>query len=261
MSLEGGNAMNSALILGPFGMIVVGILTIVYWRRKSRAGFRYFLMGGVIWMVAIAPKVVMDLTITNSLSSWFYSSLGLEWMLVAIGAYVGIRTGLFECGFTYLGFRGTRLKEASLDEATAFGVGFGATEAIIIAIPSLIQLALFILNPALLDLLTPAQRLALEAQLNMSTWTVPAPIIERLFTIFVHTFTALLVFISVVKGRPSFFIIAFLFKTILDGLIPYLQWALQPYTSLMGLYLIEGFVVVMGLISLWGIIRIRKGYK
>lgn len=253
--------MNSALILGPLGMIVVGILAIAFWRMRSRAGLKYFLMGGIIWAVAIAPKIVMDLTITNPISSWFYSSLGLEGMLIAVGAYVGIRTGLFECGFTYLGFRGTRLKEASLDEATAFGVGFGAAEAIVIAIPSLVQLALFILNPAMLDLLQPAQRLALEAQLNMSTWTVPAPIIERLFVIFVHTFTALLVFISVVKGRPSFFVAAFLFKTLLDGVIPYLQWALQPYTSLTGLYLIEGFVVVMGLISLWGIIQLRKRYQ
>ena len=100
----------------------------------------------------------MDLTVTPMLSSRLDSSLGSMEALAALGSYVGIRTGLFECGAKYLAVERTRLRDASLDEATAFGVGFGATEAVLLEIPSLIQMAAFLANPSLIDVIPPEQR-------------------------------------------------------------------------------------------------------
>jgi len=119
-------------------MVAVGVLSVVYWFRRSRSALRLFLFGGAVWAVSVAPKFLMDYTVTPGISSWMLQATpGLMAYLAVIGLYVGLRTGLFECGASYVAFVKTRLRSASTDEATAFGVGFGATEAIFLAVPSL----------------------------------------------------------------------------------------------------------------------------
>ena len=126
----------------------------------------------------------------------------------------------------------------TLRDATAFGVGFGATEALVLGVLALAGM--------------------LVTEPEASVLLVPAAIIERVFVIFVHTFTAMLVFLSIREGRIMLLVAAILFKTILDGAIPLLQDAFG--SSIEGVYLLEIFVVVMGLVSLLGIIRITEKY-
>lgn len=252
--------MNPWLILGPAGMILVGVASVIYWWRRSRVSIRYFLLGGLLWAMSVAPKFVMDLTVTPALSLLMLSSLGLMGALFAIGAYVGLRTGLFECGFTYLAVGRTGLRGASLDEATAFGVGFGATEAIILGLPSVIQLASFMANPSLIDTIPPEQRALLLEQLSASTWLVLAPILERAFTLFAHLFAALLVFDSVRRSRIQPFLLAFVYKSALDAAAPYLQWVLGSGENLVVVYLAELWVVAFGAIGILGIMRTRRNW-
>jgi len=252
--------MNPWLILGPTGMILVGVASVIYWWRRSRVPIRYFFIGGLLWAISIAPKFVMDLTVTPALSILMLSSLGLMGALFAIGAYVGLRTGLFECGFTYLAVGRTGLRGASLDEATAFGVGFGATEAIVLGLPSVIQLASFMANPSLIDMIPQEQRALLLEQLSASTWLVLAPILERAFTLFAHVFTALLVFDAVRRSRIQPFVLAFVYKSVLDAAAPYLQWVLGSSGSLLVVYLAELWVVAFGAIGIFGITRTRRNW-
>lgn len=140
--------MNPFLMFGPIGMILVGLLSILIWKLKRHVGVKCFLLGGLVWAAAIAPKIAMDYTITPMLNVWAATTFGLVGLVIILGAYVGLRTGTFECGFTYLAFSKSGLKKMSVDEATAFGIGFGAFEAILIAVPSLIQIVPFALNPS-----------------------------------------------------------------------------------------------------------------
>lgn len=253
-------AVNPWLILGPAGMVVVGLASMISWKRRSGVAMRYFLWGGLVWGVSVAPKFVMDYTVTPRLSSLLMSSLGLTGTLAALGIYVGLRTGLFECGFTYLAAGRTGLREASVDEATAFGVGFGAAEAILLALPSLIQIASFIVNPTLIDALPPDLREVLQAQLNAPTSVVPAPILERVFTLFAHLFTALLVFSAMKQGRLQPFLLAFIYKSVLDAPAPYLQNLIASDAAVAVLYLAEIWVVLLGVIGLLGSIRLRRNW-
>ena len=249
--------MNPYLILGPLGVILVGIFSIGIWRLKRHVGIRYSVFGGLVWLAAIAPKFVMDYTVTPTLSMWATDTYGFVGTLVIFGLYIGLTTGAFECGFTFLAFSKSKLKGMSLDEATAFGIGFGAFEAILIGFPSLFQIAAFILDPSLLDLLPPAQREIVEASLGLPTWVVPASPMERVFTLFVHLFTALLVFISVTQSKPSFFLGAFFYKSLLDALVPYIQTIINmemPVTIYVG----EIWVIAMGTIALAGTYWTRK---
>jgi hypothetical protein len=61
--------MNPWLVLGPLGMVVVGVASIIYWRSRSQVELRFFLFGGLVWVASVAPKFVMDLSVTPVLSS------------------------------------------------------------------------------------------------------------------------------------------------------------------------------------------------
>jgi len=252
--------MNPFLILGPLGAIIVGILLITVWKIRSDVNIKYFLLGGLIWGIAIVPKIAMDYMVTLKLSSWAKSTYGITGMLIILGAYIGLRTGLFECGFAFLAFSRTKLRKATLEEATAFGVGFGTIEAILIGLPSLIQLTMFILNPSLLESLPTTQREMIKALLNSPTWIAVAPVIERTFTLFAHIFTTILIYISATHCKPSFLFAAILYKTALDALVPYIQTIINikmPVT----LFEAEAWIIMMGSLGLVGTIRIRKTYQ
>ena len=252
--------MNPFLILGPLGAIIVGILLITVWKIRSDVNIKYFLLGGLIWGIAIVPKIAMDYMVTLKLSSWAKSTYGITGMLIILGIYIGLRTGLFECGFTFLVFSRTSLKNASLKEAIALGVGFGAFEAILIGLPSLMQIVTITLNPSLLESLPPAQKEIIESSLNSPTWIAMVPLIERTFTLFAHIFAALLVYISATQCKPSFLFAAILYKTTLDTLVPYIQTIINismPITFLEA----EAWIIIMGFLALAGTIHLRKTYQ
>ena len=85
--------MNPFVVIGPAGMVTVGILSIVYWCRRSGVPEKFFFLGGCVWLLAVVSKYVMDLTVTTRLSWWLYNSFGLNWTLALLGVYLGVRTG------------------------------------------------------------------------------------------------------------------------------------------------------------------------
>ena len=249
--------MNPWLILGPTGMIAVGLASVLYWRRRTGASMRLFYQGGLWWGVTMAPKYMMDMYLTPSLSTWAFNSLGLVTALVVVGLYVGLRTGILEGAAVLLAFNREGLNDLNVEEAVAFGVGFGALEAIFLGVPSLIQIASFNLNPSLVESLTLEQLMQLLVQLNAPTWVVGAPIIERGFTLLAHVFATLLIYSGVRDGGFKPIALAVVYKSALDAMVPYMQWLLSSGGYGM-VYVVEVWVVVMGLVGLWGSRRIIK---
>lgn len=252
--------MNPFLILGPLGSIIIGFLSIIIWKIRGNVEVRYFLLGGLVWGISIAPKIAMDFTLTPRLNSWAKDTFSITGLLIILGIYVGLRTGLLECGFAFLAFSRTRLRKATLEEATAFGVGFGAIEAILIGFPSLMQLLMFIVNPSILESLSPAQRKIIESSLNSPTWVTIAPVVERTFTLFAHIFASVLIYISVAQRKLNLLLIAILYKTALDSMVPYIQTMINidmPITLLEA----EVWVTIMGSIGLFGTFYLRKKHQ
>jgi uncharacterized membrane protein YhfC len=98
----------------------------------------------------------------------------------------------------------------------------------------------------------------MEAQLNLPTWVVPAPVIERFLTMFIHIFTTLLVFMSVRQRKAGFFLAAFFYKGFIDGLVPYIRTVLQPAISPTGIYTAEAVVAIIAAAAIIGIFPARK---
>ncbi|TRO47712.1 YhfC family intramembrane metalloprotease [Candidatus Bathyarchaeota archaeon] len=247
--------MNPWLILGPAGMIAVGVTSVLYWRRRTGAPLRLFYQGGLWWGLAMAPKFLMDIYLTPRISYWVFNRFGLVGALIGIGLYVGLRTGLLESAIVLLAFNREELNELSVDEAVAFGIGFGAFEAMFLGIPSLIQIAAFNLYPSMVESLTLDQLMQLLVQLNAPTWVVGAPILERGFTMMAHVYAILLIYRGVTNEDSRSVLMAIAYKSALDAMVPLMQWLLSSGGFGM-VYVVEVWVVIMGLVGLWGSRRI-----
>jgi len=238
-------------------MIAVGLGAIIYWRRRTGASLRLFYQGGLWWGVTMAPKYLMDLYITPGLASWVFTRLGLVAALLGLGVYVGLRTGLLESAVVLFAFKREGLNDLSVEEAIAFAIGFGALEAIFLGVPSLIQIATFNLYPSTVESLPLDQLMQIMAQLNAPTWVVGAPIIERGFTMMAHVFAILLIYRGVRDEESRSVLMAVAYKSALDALVPFMQWLLSGGGFGM-VYVVEVWVVFMGLAGLWGSRRILK---
>ncbi len=246
--------MNPFLLIAQIGMLLVGLVAVLWWKINKKVKWKYFCFGALLWIIAIVPKVIMDFTVSAYLLVWL-SSYGIAAMLVGMGLYVGLRTGFFESGFSYLAIAKTKFRKMKLNEALAFGIGFGSIEAIAIGLIGLISMLVLISNPALVELLPPAQ----QAALDLPTILVFAPIIERTAAVMIHVFSSMLVVYAVVKRKINYLFISILFKTLVDGIIPLLTYAFD-LTTVTGIYMIEIPFVVLGVLAFYGTKLVAKKF-
>ena len=247
---------NAWLLLSGIGMMLVGILFPIYWWRTQKVPVKYFGYGAVLWILAIAPKILLDLTITPSMTPYL-ATYGTEALVIITGIYVGLRTGLFESGFTYLAGLKTKLKKVTYKQAIAFGLGFGGFEALSLGVLSFINIYSFVALPELINQVPVETQTVLLQQLNQSTWVVPAAVMERAFTIFMHVFCSLLVFYALKQAQKKYLYYSIGYKTLVDAIIPALQVYIGTQT-VVGIYLIESPFIVLGLFSILGIRWIRQ---
>ena len=235
-------------LLSGAGMIAVGIAALWVWRRRAPA--EYFLYGAVFWAAAIGVKVIMDLTVTAPLARLLPPGLAGA---AALGIYYGMRTGLLESGIPYGAARATRLP-LDFDRAVAVGLGFGATEAILLGAASLLNTIIFIAVPGYIGSLPPDTQAALLEQLTLKF--IPVPIVERLFTLSCHAFATALALYAVGAGR-RWLALSIGLKTILDGALPLFSYCLAPF-GFADYLLIEAYVAAIGIASLAGLLWLRR---
>jgi uncharacterized membrane protein YhfC len=250
---------NPMLLISGIGMVLVGILVPLYWQRKARPGANYFLMGAGVWIIAIAIKMVMDYTVTIPLNI-FFQPYGMVAVFVGMGLYLGLRTGILESGLSYTIILKTKLKKMNYKQGIAFGMGFGAIEALFLGVTSFINIAAFLMSPQIISMLPEATQTVILSQLNSSSWIVFGPIIERIAVMFIHIFSTLLVVYSIKSGKIKYLIISILFKTLVDGIIPWLVYSMRPLTDLPNAYIIEIPFIILALVSWFGIRWIRPRF-
>ncbi|HEC95793.1 MAG TPA: YhfC family intramembrane metalloprotease, partial [Euryarchaeota archaeon] len=93
--------------------------------------------------------------------------------------------------------------EMKFREAIAFGIGFGGSEAIFLGILSFLNVLNLIFTNSYED---PS--------------ILFAPIIERLFVLFSHIFSCVLVIYSVKTKKIRYFLYSIIYKSPIDGIIP-----------------------------------------
>lgn len=251
--------MNPYLILSGIGMLVVGAIAPLIWWWRKKVKIEFFIFGLLLWFLAIVPKFVMDITVTNLLSDCLQAYSSIVYVIL-MGAYLGLRTGFFESGFSYLVIKRTRMKEANLDQAIALGIGFGATEAMVIGFSSMVNVLAFVAYPELLNKIPESQRETILQQLNLPSVIIPAPVLERTFVIIIHIFALLLVFYAIKTSNLRYLTTSIIYKTIVDGAIP----AFRTYLDLSlpgNIYIVEMYFGILALIGLLGIEKVMEKWK
>ena len=246
---------NPYLLIGELGMVIIGLAAIIYWRARKKTPWKFFAFGAAMWVIAIAAKLAMDLTVTMSLYQWLTGFGGMT-ALYALSVYYGLRTGFFESGFSYLGIKWTRFKKMDMNQAIAFGVGFGAIEAVLLGLQATAVTWIAFTDPTFANALSPGQL----ASLNMPTIVLFAPLIERLSTIAVHVFASLLVVYAVVKKKANYLAYSIAYKSLLDFMVPLLAHYLE-LTTVTGAYLAEVPIAIFGIASYYGIRWMMKNRK
>jgi uncharacterized membrane protein YhfC len=242
---------NPFLLGSGIGMLLVGIISVVWWKRRSGVEMDFFFYGGIVWLVAIAIKGVMDYALSPMLYEYF-SLYGLMAVLLASGVYVGLRTGLLESGLSYMFVIRSRLMRAGWKEAIAFGVGFGAAEAIFLGLSSFTSILVLVMFPAIMNSIPVEYQLQVLSQLEMGTEVIFAPMLERVFVMFAHVFAAVLVFMAVRSRKMWYLVLSIIYKTLLDGILPWLSYTLGT-GDILSIYLMEIPIIIIGLIGYFGI--------
>ncbi len=122
-------------VIGGSGMIAVALAFAGYAAARS-LGFKYLGLGALAWVVTVAVKVAIAIPLNERVQS-HTRAFGQPWGSVAFALYGGLLTGVTEVGLVWCLLRYTRLGRAPWPRVLAFGIGFGAIEALLLGIGSL----------------------------------------------------------------------------------------------------------------------------
>ena len=142
----------------------------------------------------------------------------------------------------------------SWERALAFGIGFGAIEALLLGIGSLTAALIALFAPQLL----PGEALTQLAVLKDPLFGL-VPIVERFFTIWVHILTNVLIFYAVAKSQVRWFWLSFVFKSLIDAVAGYAQTS-GVLSTLQGIWSIEAIVILWGIVGFLGVRWVRARY-
>ncbi len=226
------------------GMLLVGILfVVIFKKRKLTVSLRVVSYGALAWFVAVMLKFAWAIPVNRHVQNLLNLYLLPEVAGPLFWIYVGLLTGIFECGLIYLLFRFSRLKSLSLDETYGFGYGFGCIEAILLGLAQLLTCI--------------AIATGRIPTVGISWLVVPAPIIERIMTIFLHLFTTLLIIYSIKESKPHLFWLSFFYKSFVDTIAAWAQLSYGINTTA-HLWTVEGIFLIATLPSILGAVYFLK---
>ncbi|MEI7989840.1 MAG: YhfC family glutamic-type intramembrane protease [Chloroflexota bacterium] len=240
------------IFLPGIGMILVGLGFMVYGVRKG--GWKYSLLGALFWLGTVAVKFAFSIFANALIYRSITNALPELPGIIIFSLYIGLLTGVTEVLITWLVLRYTKLGKAVWSKALAFGVGFGAIEALLLGIGSLVGMIMAYTMQGQI----PASVMPSILQANNIIYGL-APISERFFTIWIHIICSVLLFYGASNHQWRWFWISFAFKSAIDAVAGYAQVSGQ-LQSLAFMWLIEAIVIVFGVIGWWGTNRIQACY-
>lgn len=151
-----------------------------------------------------------------------------------------------------------RVRSANWSEALGYGLGFGATEALLLGIYNFIVVLLIIVMPDQL----PQELVELADTSNASLLAIPIPIVERTIVILLHAFSSILIIYAAQTKEWKWFWFSLLYKTTMDAIAGYIQltYGLENLT-IQGLWLVELILLPFGLVGFWGLFAFQRRWQ
>ena len=239
-------------MISGLGMIIVALIAFAIARTRYHAGWQVLALGALAWVVTVALKFAWAIPVNTYVYFALMDNLGEQLGSPVLWVYIGLLTGIFECGLLYLILRFLPFfRNYGSNDALLFGIAFGAVEALLLGVLALIPALLVQFAPELL----PS---AIATQIQPAPlFALPAGTIERIMVILVHIVTTYAVFLSIRTGDMRYFWFAFLFKSALDTVAAWAQLE-QAIVTPGGLWLTEAVIAGFGIAALWTLPRLRR---
>jgi len=245
-------SISPIVLVGGSGMIAVALVFFGY-AIVRRLGLAFLGMGAAAWFITVAVKFAIAIPANG----WLRAKtrlLGEPAGTIVFSIWVGLLTGITEVALVWAFLRFTRFGRARWPGVLAFGIGFGAIEALLLGLASL---------AAALVVLRMPQRVpeALVQQLAQadSVWIQLAPISERIFACLGHVATNVMLFYAVAQRKSRWFWLAFLYKTVIDAAAG--AYALSgSTTALAKVWGMEAGIAVWGIVGVLAIFWISRRY-
>jgi uncharacterized membrane protein YhfC len=243
---------STLALLGGLGMIAVAVGFVIY-AALRKLGWGYLGLGALAWVVTVALKFAWTIPINPVVYNSLYDALPEVIAAPLFYLYVGALTGVFEVGIIWLVMRYTRLGRVSWKRALAFGIGFGAVEALLLGLSSLGTVLAAIVVPGLF----PLEALEQVSRLNNVLYGL-APILERFSIVLVHILANVLIFYAIAQRKPKWFWLALIYKTGIDAVAAFAQfWGVE---TLARIWILEAVVALWGLVGWLGIRWVQQRY-
>lgn len=243
----------TALALLPgIGMVLVAVGFVVY-AAVQRLGWRYLGLGALGWVITVVVKFAWAIPINTPVYQALTGSLSEPVANVVFYVYVGALTGITEVAITWLVLRYTKLGQVSWERVLAFGLGFGAVEALLLGASSAANAAIALAAPGTF----PLEALEQFALTNNALYGL-APVWERFFTVLIHLLTNVLLFYGARKRESRWFWLGFAYKSGIDTVAAFAQfWGLGTVGRI---WTIEAVVAVWGVVGWLGTRSVRERY-
>ncbi len=242
-------------IISATAMLAVAVAAIAIARWRLGPVWRALLVGAALWVLTVGLKFAWAIPVNPPVYHALHAALGPLAGDVVAALYVGLLTGVFECGVLYALARAVpALNRTSSDQALALGTGFGAIEALVIGLSALAAPLLLTIWP---DLLPPEQaRLVPE----IGWASVPIASVERALTILIHIFTVYAVVYAAKAGEMRWFWHAFWLKSGLDAVAAWAQFRLDLADPAQ-VWPVEAIISLFAAASVYGTMRLRKRWQ
>ena len=245
-----------ALLFSAGVSILLPIVLIIIWRKKTHAPLLPFFTGVAIFIIfalvleSLCHQVVLKLPIMST-------------SVVAYILYGGLAAGVFEETGRFVAFKWLLRKHNGRESAVAYGIGHGGIEAVLLVGLTMINnliMAFTLMNHGIEGIATlvgteVANSIAASFASVPSVYFLAAGV-ERIAAISLHISLSVLVFFAVQRGRKALFPLAILLHAAVD-------WFAMLYQVgiIRNIWLLEAGVVVACLVIALLAIRIYRSEK
>jgi uncharacterized membrane protein YhfC len=216
------------------------------------------LLGGLAWIVSVAFKFAWSIPTNKPILSFLKRKLPAKLSGPISWSYIGLLTGIFECGIA-LAFvlKLDILYQATWADILAFGIGFGATEALVLGLISLCGGIYYIFRS---QSITEKDRVQWNEGISVTLLWMPIPTVERASTLCIHVFSNVLIILAVQHNIYLLFWLSFGFKTLVDGIAGWmsLEKDIENVTKASQMWAYQTIFVILAVVSLLGIILLQK---
>ena len=237
-------------------MILIPIALGIFIHRRTGAGWRFFLMGGVTFVLSQLFHIPFNWVIQRAgllpadLSSW------ANLLLTAL--FLGLSAGVFEETARYLTYRYWAKDARSWSRGLMLGAGHGGTEAIIVGALAAVSFAGLVMtanNETIMSAIPAAEQAIITDSLGGLLATPWYGLLlgaaERVFAIAAHLALSIMVLQVFLRGSLRWLFLAIGYHALFNMIAVVAVTRAGPYAT-------EGLLAVFSLLSLYIVFKLRS---